>query len=405
MYKRLRRNFILVTMLAVILVISIMIVSINIFNYQEVKNYGDRLTIMVIDDRSFFDQPASEAIPPMDEEERAFFDRPERNKETAFETRFFVVRFNGDEVNVDNSRIAFVSSDEALLYAKKALDSGKERGTIDNYRFLVKDNNGAVSVAFVDCTKQIYTASNFLKISILVSALSILVVFVLVYFVSGKVVAPISKSYERQKQFITDASHELKTPLTIISANNELVEMEYGANSSTEAITKQVGRMNTLVKNMSLLSKIEEDARFEKKDFSLSDALVDTIDGFMASLNNKEVETDIDNDININADENLIRQVLAILLDNARKYSLSKINISLKKTNKVYLTIKNDSENIDDIDFNKVFERFYRSSASRASSASGSGIGLAIAKEIVKLHNCEISASGEDNNFIIKVIL
>ena len=402
MYKRLRRNFIIVTMAAVFFVIAVMIVAINIFNYREVATYGDRLLDVVVNNREFFDRPNMEDAPP--EFDEGFFNRP-KTPEMAYETRFFVVNYYNDEVTVDISKIGSVDDNEAKEYAEKALDKDKSRGTIDNFRFRVtRFNDGRVVVAFVDCSKQVATANNFLTISIIVSCVSVLIVGIIVFFVSKKVISPIVKSYERQKQFITDASHELKTPLTIISANNELVEMEYGENQSTHAINKQVVRMNSLVKNMSMLSKIDEASRIEKSEFSLTDTLLDIIDAFRPSTS-KNIELDISDNVNINADENLIRQMISILLDNARKYSLTKIKTELSKGAKALLVIRNDASNLNDIELKKVFDRFYRDSMSRASETEGSGIGLSIAKEIVNLHGGEITALSENNEFVIKVTL
>lgn len=389
-------------MAAVFFVIAVMIVAINIFNYREVATYGDRLLDVVVNNREFFDRPNMEDAPP--EFDDGFFNRP-KTPEMAYETRFFVVNYYNDEVTVDISKIGSVDDNEAKEYAEKALDKDKSRGTIDNFRFRVtRFNDGRVVVAFVDCSKQVATANNFLTISIIVSCVSVLIVGIIVFFVSKKVISPIVKSYERQKQFITDASHELKTPLTIISANNELVEMEYGENQSTHAINKQVVRMNSLVKNMSMLSKIDESSRIEKSEFSLTDTLLDIIDAFRPSTS-KNIELDISDNVNINADENLIRQMISILLDNARKYSLTKIKIELSKGAKALLVIRNDASNLNDIELKKVFDRFYRDSMSRASETEGSGIGLSIAKEIVNLHGGEITALSEDNEFVIKVTL
>ena len=407
MYKKLRRNFILLTMSAVILVISIIMVAINIFNFNEVKKYSDGLLDTIVYDRAFFEREKDDNPPPMEPQEGGIFNPAfRRSMETPFETRYFTVYYGSDTRNINLDHIASVDYEKATEYFEAALKSGKENGYIDNFRYkVVEKNDDDVMVAFVDCSRQIMSAESFLKISIVVSLAAIGVVFIGVFFISKRVVAPIVKSYERQKQFITDASHELKTPLTIISANNELVEMEYGENQSTKAINKQVIRMNSLVKNMSMLSKIDETSRLEKKEFSLTDALIDNIEAFKPSIEGKDLELDIKDDVKVYADENLVRQMIAILLDNARKYSLTRIKIELTKAQKASLVITNDCSNISEVDLKKVFDRFYRDSTARAQKEDGSGIGLAIAKEIVTLHNGEILALNDNGDFLIKVIL
>lgn len=394
-------------MSAVILVISIIMVAINIFNFNEVKKYSDGLLDTIVYDRAFFEREKDDNPPPMEPQEGGIFNPAfRRSMETPFETRYFTVYYGSDTRNINLDHIASVDYEKATEYFEAALKSGKENGYIDNFRYkVVEKNDDDVMVAFVDCSRQIMSAESFLKISIVVSLAAIGVVFIGVFFISKRVVAPIVKSYERQKQFITDASHELKTPLTIISANNELVEMEYGENQSTKAINKQVIRMNSLVKNMSMLSKIDETSRLEKKEFSLTDALIDNIEAFKPSIEGKDLELDIKDDVKVYADENLVRQMIAILLDNARKYSLTRIKIELTKAQKASLVITNDCSNISEVDLKKVFDRFYRDSTARAQKEDGSGIGLAIAKEIVTLHNGEILALNDNGDFLIKVIL
>ena len=394
-------------MSAVILVISIIMVAINIFNFNEVKKYSDGLLDTIVYDRAFFEREKDDNPPPMEPQEGGIFNPAfRRSMETPFETRYFTVYYGSDTRNINLDHIASVDCEKATEYFEAALKSGKENGYIDNFRYkVVEKNDDDVMVAFVDCSRQIMSAESFLKISIVVSLAAIGVVFIGVFFISKRVVAPIVKSYERQKQFITDASHELKTPLTIISANNELVEMEYGENQSTKAINKQVIRMNSLVKNMSMLSKIDETSRLEKKEFSLTDALIDNIEAFKPSIEGKDLELDIKDDVKVYADENLVRQMIAILLDNARKYSLTRIKIELTKAQKASLVITNDCSNISEVDLKKVFDRFYRDSTARAQKEDGSGIGLAIAKEIVTLHNGEILALNDNGDFLIKVIL
>ena len=235
-------------------------------------------------------------------------------------------------------------------------------------------------------------------------------VFILLVIFSKPLVLPIAKSYERQKRFITDASHELKTPLTIISANNELIEMENGESESTRAIEKQVNRLTTLVKNLISLSKIDESERLNSaKNFSLSDALIDVCENFKVAFrnSNKYFTYDVEEGIDYFGDENLIRQLINILLDNANKYSLTKVNVNLEKVgNKINIVVTNDSKEVEERNLKEYFERFYRSQMSRSSDVEGSGIGLSLAKEIVTLHKGEISAYGIDTNtFQIKIEL
>lgn len=411
MIGKLRRKFILIAMLSVIGVLAIIMTAVNIMNYSEVVTYADNVLDVLYERDGRFLLPDDDVLTKDEQGSMRQPLKPPRkgmSEETPYETRYFTVRYENSATVSDVRNIAAVSSDEAKILADEAIASGKTRGFLGVYRFLVADEGSFV--LFVDCAKQRETASSFLTSSLLISAIGIAAVFVLVLLLSKHAVKPIAESYERQKRFITDASHELKTPLTIISANNEITELTVGESRATRAISKQVARMTAMVKNLTTLAKLDETERpAQRVDFSLTDTLIDLCALFRPAVESggRLFEEQIDKDLTVRGDETLLRQAFSILFDNAAKYARTRVSLSAEKTDRnITVILQNDADNIGKGNLDRCFERFYRTDEARASCVSGNGIGLSIAKSIVELHGGSICAEGfPDNIFRITVVL
>ena len=335
------------------------------------------------------------------------------SKETPFETRYFTVTLDsdGNVSDCDTGKVASVDEDSAKEYASEVYTSGKTTGFSGIYRYRVTETDDGTMIVFVDCRQEIATVKNFAINSFAISTVGLAAVFVLVVFFSKLVFRPVAESYKKQKQFITDASHELKTPLTIIDANTEIIEMDHGESQWTKSIRNQVRRLTVMTQQLITLSKLDEgEVNGEKTKFSLSDALLDCVQPFEtpAMMQNKTIETDIADGIMLNGEEKTIRQLFDILLDNAVKYSTpdSTIRVHLyTKGNKTILTVWNATETIPQGNLDQVFERFYRLDEARNSEKGGSGIGLSVAKAVVTAHKGKISAFSEDgHSMLIKVV-
>ena len=397
MIKRLRIRFILISMVSVTTILGIILLVANIVTYNRAMDGVDMILNLLIETEGEFTPMPNK--PPKDH----------INEETPFETRFFIVEFknNGDTfVHIDH--IAAIEELEAIEMGEKVIESKKTIDMLGVYRYKISEKKDSTMIIFIDCTRQLNTITSFLRASMGVALIGLLGVFILVYILSKPAVMPIVKSYEKQRQFITDASHELKTPLTIISANNELIEMDYGKSEFSEAINKQVDRLNSLVKDMIILSKIEEDNRkMTNQEISISECVLSVCENHKVAIenNNKEFIYEIEEGINLFCEESLIRRLMNIVLDNANKYSSNKVKVVLQKKSKIEVIITNDTDNIDNIEVDKIFNRFYRSINHRSNVIEGSGIGLAVAKEIVKLHNGDIKAyKNQNNEFEIKIV-
>lgn len=332
--------------------------------------------------------------------------------ETPYQIRYFSVITDekGKAIDTRTENIAAVSSDLAKEYAKSIIRGGQLKGFADIYRYEVKETELGFLVVFLDCEQELITFRSTLTTSVVVSVGGLLAVFILVWLFSKIVFKPVEESYKKQKQFVTNASHELKTPLTILNANIEVLELENGESQWTKSIRNQVGRMSHLVNQLVDLSRLDEyEGEADRKDFSLSDAVYETVKSYetVAEANGKILHSEIEEEVHYTGNETWIRQAIGLLMDNAIKYSSSgaEIVVSLKvKGKKRYLQFENPCDFIGKGKKDMLFERFYRLDFSHNSQTGGAGIGLSVVKSIVEKHRgniCAVSDTGENLKILI----
>ncbi|MCR5564673.1 MAG: HAMP domain-containing histidine kinase [Gammaproteobacteria bacterium] len=395
MIKKLRFKFILVSLLSILLVLSITIGSINIYNYVRMKNEIHQNLISIV-------ERGDEEFPRMDEAPDS--NRPMDMGGGFMRGSFFTVSYNSDGTVASSNfdHIFFISEEDGISLASDVYSSNKTEGKTDNMYYLKMEKDGLTIIAFVDAKDRTNQFNSFLVSSILVSSISYLVLALLIVL-SSKVVFKVSEeSYKKQKAFITNASHELKTPLTIINTDIELIEMDNGSSEWTTSVKDQVSRLTTMTNQLVILSRLDEGelSKYPFEDFSLSDLAHEAVESFASSFKKEglTLSTSIEDDLIINANKYLIDELLFILLDNALKYTAPNgtvgINIYKDSKNKVNISIYNDIEEDNELDVNQLFERFYRSPNAKK---NGSGIGLSIAQEIINLHKAQIKVTKENN--------
>ena len=408
MFNRLRIKFIALSMASLLVVLLAIIGAINVMNYRHVVQRADEtLALLAECGGSFAMQDLEPPAKPDGEGGRYPMDgHKDLSAETPYEARYFSVLLTGDgtEQSVDTGRIAAVDSLTAVQYAQKIFESGKEKGFLDDYRYAVVQEDGGTRVLFLDCGRSLETFHSFLIASGSVSLLGFIAVGALIVAFSGQIVRPVADSYEKQKRFITDAGHEIKTPLAIINADAEVLEMDLGEdNEWLQDIQKQTQRLAGLTNDLVYLSRMEEaQGGIPHVEFPVSDVVAEQAQSFraLAKTQGKTFTESITPMLTLCGDEKAVRQLTSILLDNAVKYSPEggEIRLSLEKQGRnLALSVCNDANvPVPRESMGKLFDRFYRTDPSRNSETGGHGIGLSIAKAIVTAHKGKITASTED---------
>lgn len=400
MIRRLQKKFITISTVVFIVIIGSFFVIANLINYISINRKAN--VIMDILVRNNGTMPIINV---------GFGDQM-ISPETSFETRYFTVSIiNNDKIIVNVDKIAAINRATAEEYALKLYGKDKDHGYMKTYKYQKINIKDGVMYIFLDCSRDLGNFKNFLLYSSIVYFITIVSSFILIVICSDKAIEPFIENYDKQKRFITDANHEIKTPLSIIKASNEVLELEYGKNEWIDSINEQIVRLTSLTEKLIFLSRMDEDnMKMQMSLFSLSNTTIEVVSSFasIAKIKNKEFETQIEPNIEIYGDVSLIGQLIAILLDNAFKYSSEngKIMVSLFEKNKSKILIVKNSVDVVEIgNLNKFFDRFYRSDLSRNTDVGGFGIGLSVAEAIAKLHKAKISAKSDDGKSVeLKVI-
>ena len=401
MFKSLRRKFITTAVGSVAVVIAILAIALNFINYYKLE---ERI------DTTLLDASKSQALIKIFAEDGDDLIITKNSSSTTDYNGFSIAKVD------DSGRIIKTYRDDTLIPNQDALQSkviealkeGKTSGFIGSYRFLKAETNVGSLILFLNCQRELDSQHSFEKNSLLISIGVIASVFVLIVLISKRVIAPIQETYIKQKQFITGASHELKTPLAIISSNVDVLEMMNGDSKWTQNIHNQVDRLTSLVNSLVVFSRMEEKDTVERTRFDLTNALESRIEDFneLANFQKKNIVTDIDPDLYYFGEEASIVQLMDILLENAIKYAPedSGISVSLKKNRKYAILKVSNKATVQKGDLSKVFERFYRLDESRNSAIKGYGIGLSMAQLIAEKHKETIRAyAPEDGIFKIEV--
>ena len=412
MIYRLQKRFILISTVAVLSVIALVFGVILALNISSMNRNMDMLADRVSEGggrfpEAFDEIPFPDKTPPRKEQNFDFI-----TPETPFSTRHFTVFFDkkGEVARTNTESIYAIDEDAAIEYAEKVMDDGEERGWISNYRYKVFSTEKGYGVVFVDGSMSRSSLMQSMTIAGLVLLGCAALVLILIFLLSKKAVKPIAESYEKQKQFITDANHELKTPLTLILANLDIAEAELGKNEWLDDIRSEGHRMTELVGQLVALSRMDEEGQpMNITEVSFGELVADTVAEFepLAKERGKAITSSIDKEVSYLGDEALLHRLVGILMDNAIKYcdQDGDISVTLRRGRRVILTVENTYAAVDELELNRLFDRFYRADKARTFTG-GYGVGLSMAKAIVEKHKGEISAYKKDATHIgFKIVL
>ncbi len=383
--KTLRLKFILFAMAAVTILLLVLGISINGLAWYMFERQTDVMMETLVDSEGNFMRrgPEGEIDAPWD------FRPPEMDIMRS--ARFFMVQISGAGrilfANVD--QIFYVSADEAVEYTMKVLEKKTSSGRIDRYKYAVKDADDGKKVYFLDMTRENLTMRTLLIVSAVIAVLSWLVVLFFVVLSSERVVHPIVAGMEKQKRFITDAGHELKTPLAIIQSNNDANILINGENKYSLNIKSQVIRLSDLTSDLLTLAKLDEGAAMTFSPVNVSELAEEILAPYQDTAANRglRMDTRIEKNITAQSNRESLVKLISILMDNAIKYTDDggDIRFELKKDQSHLLISEENTCNTHETENpEQLFERFYRGDAARTqqNTRSGYGVGLSIAKMI-----------------------
>lgn len=402
MLKKMRRRFIGSAMAAFTAVVLVLLCFINLWDYHS--------TVAQLD--STLSRLSEHDQPPEKPEGPPIRSDGHLSPEVEYMIRFFSVHYDseGNIGQIDQDYIASISREDAEAYATHALDGKKDSGFYNGYRYLVSRGGDGTTVIFLNAERELQSTRSLLFITISIAAVCLIVVLILVMLFSRRAIAPYMRNLEMQRQFITNAGHELKTPLTAISASADVLAMEYENDEWVNSIRDQTSRMAKLVSNLVTLSRLDEENPFpERCQFSLSDAIWETADpyGGIAAARGRTYTQQIEDGLSMTGDRSAVQLALSILLDNAIKYSPEGGSISLhayRSGRRTIIEVSNTApENCGDI--SRFFDHFYRADPSRSDVTRGTGIGLSIAKAAIDAHSGSIlvKKNGEDITFTVRL--
>ena len=440
MGRRLRRKFILVAMGAVTAVLALIIAGINIVNYSHVCKTADARLDYILAGKGSIDWTDEPKTDPGDGKDVAgsggaaagengddgaginLEHVPIRHfegmtAESPFDTRYFTVTISGGQVvDINTARIAAVGTKRASRIASELHSKGWTSGFSGSYRYIATVQGEETTYVFVDCSRELASFRSFLSASVAISCIGWLAVLAIVTVASGAVIRPMVESYSKQKRFITDASHEIKTPLAVIDAANEVQEIESGESEWTQSIHEQVARLTALTERLVFLARMDEgSAGFTMAAIDLSEAVDKAAAPFesVAVSRSKRLSTSIASGVRVHADAAAVTQVVELLLDNATRYASegSVIELSLRSVSRgagkgaAELVVSNAVDELPEGDLDRLFDRFYRADVSRSSKTGGSGVGLSVVRAIAEAHGGSATVSGHDHQITFTVRL
>jgi len=398
MTKTLQKHFVRTAMAAITILLVFLLSAVNIANIIIVNQQAEKVMSVLTAGRGSYD-PSSHRQPKDAERQFPFFRRP--TPDDMMGARYFYVRFDsaGNILRTNLKHIYAVTDEQARQIAQE-LYGGEPSGQYEQFQYQtipLPEDKGQL-VLFLDTSTQQESIVTVLLISLGVGLLCWLTMLLLVALLSRRAIAPIAENMEKQKQFVTNAGHEIKTPLSIILANTDALELHNGESKWSKNIRAQAIRLNELMKNLLTLARTDEDGTsLPMSEFSLDLLVQEALDihRTLAQAKKLDVYAEIQPSVTLKGNRDSMMQLVSVLLDNACKYTPDNGSVSLSlhtEGNKAHLQVKNTCTELPEKDLEKLFDRFYRGDAARTQSTGGYGIGLSAARAIAQTHGGTVTA-------------
>ena len=397
MIQHFRKKFILISTSALLVVIITIIGSISAVTYFQAQQEVNSVLSILSDNQGRM--PARQ-VPSQSN----FFPQQRFTRESLSQYRYFsaTIPHNGDPIQVDNQHILSVSAATIRQLAQRVERRNNDHGQVlynsNMYAYQVRRMGKCMLVVFLDESLMMSRAREIINLGVLLGVVSLVLYTIILVLFSRRAIRPIIEAEQRQKEFITNAGHELKTPLTVISANTEMQELTNGETELTTSTKEQVSRMTKLINYLVSLARLQEQPRMNIVPVDASAVVDRAVAGFknVAASAGHRFEAAVAPAITVMADENYLYELVSILIDNANKYcdpdGTVSVQLATVKKNAV-LTVTNSYAKGAQVNTKRFFERFYRENKARTlSKNAGYGIGLSMAQTIVHNFNGRISA-------------
>lgn len=394
MFKQLQKSFVKSAMLSFTAVLLAVLVAVNIVNYRQTVDQVDRLTTMLVNnDGTFPDAPDDKG--PKEHPEHGMPKGMEFRKDDQMATRYAVVRVANDTVqSVDRTHLVSLDEEALKELGLRIAQGTATKGWEGSLRYQVAKTDAGTMVVLVDANRETQQVSRLMMVTGAVFVLCLAVVYVLVRLASKRAIRPFVENVERQQQFIANASHEIKTPLAVLSANTDLLAMMGTEAKFVDSNKRQIKRLNSLVEQMLILSRYDEgEAAATKEEVDLVAVTKAIVEEILPVLNEKELQVEFTGEAQtiITTNKSAMTELIRILLDNAMKYTVGEPVITVEaKRNQ--LAIGNETEPMTKEQVSQIFDRFYRVDSSRNRTTGGSGLGLSIAQKIAETNDVQLTA-------------
>ena len=407
MIKQLQRRFIKIAMISFCVVVFLIVGLTNLMNYLRTRQEIEQNLSAVLENLDLIQQTEKNWKWNYGRKATDDYSIEAEDADTKEDidailsgVRFFTVTLDadGNVIRTNTRNTNTVDAGRAAEIALSFYENGKTDGFGKYSRYKVVSSGDDMIYVFVNCKRKLKECKNFFRTSMLSALIELILVFFPVYFFSRAVVRPVQESVDKQKAFITNAGHEIKTPLTIIDANTDVIELTSGETEWTKSIRNQIRRLTGLTEELVGLTKLQEiDDLPDRRKVDISALLLEACEQFetVAKMHQKKLIWDVQEDLTVYGDEAMLERVFSILLDNAVKYADdgSEIAASLKKNGKyTVLEVRNAAACMKKGRHMDLFERFYRADSSHNSATGGHGIGLSSAQAITELHKGRITA-------------
>ncbi len=395
MFKQLQKSFVKSAMLSFTAVLLVVLVAVNVVNYRQTVNQVDRLgTMLVNNDGTFPDAPEG-GMAPKEHPEHGMPKGMEFRKDDQMATRYAVVRVaNGTVQSVDQTHLVSLDEEALKELGLRIAQGTSTKGWEGSLRYQVAKTDAGTMVVLVDANKEAQQISRLMMVTGAVFVLCLAVVYVLVRLVSKRAIRPFVENVERQQQFIANASHEIKTPLAVLSANTDLLTMMGTEAKFVDSNKRQIKRLNSLVEQMLILSRYDEgEAAATKEEVDVVAITKSIVEEISPVLNEKGLRVEFTGEAQtlITTNKSAMTELIRILLDNAMKYTVGEPVITVEaKRNQ--LAIGNETEPMTKEQVSQIFDRFYRVDSSRNRTTGGSGLGLSIAQKIAETNDVQLTA-------------